>query len=360
MTKTDYIEMHKTRKNRILMQHVNDTDVQSWHTRRLLGIGGSEVAAVLGLNPYGTTPFDVWQEKTGRQHKEISNRFTLWGSILEDTVARHFAYVTGYAVAKCSRHFSLKSAPWLVGNVDRLITIDGVRSAVLECKTASAYSDSKFNKSAAWYADGEFFDDNAGGITSETDIPINYYLQCQHYMLVTGYHKCFLAVLIGGNDYRIFVVPFNESVSKFIYSKCSEFWCQNVLSDVPPEPKSSDYIKTFFQKENSVIVANDYVSALIATMKVNNDKIAELEHDNDLIKDEIVKYIATNEQLLDADGNKIATFKAQNRSEIDFDSMTESEKKICTSYDEIIKKHTIKKQSEKRTLRFSSAKKKDK
>lgn len=354
MTKTDYIEMHKTRKNRILMQHVNDTDVQSWHTRRLLGIGGSEVAAVLGLNPYGTTPFDVWQEKTGRQHKEISNRFTLWGSILEDTVARHFADVTGYSVAKCSRHFSLKSAPWLVGNVDRLITIDGVRSAVLECKTASAYSDSKFNKSAAWYVDGEFFDENAGGITSETDIPINYYLQCQHYMLVTGYHKCFLAVLIGGNDYRIFVVPFNESVSKFIYSKCSEFWCNNVLLDVAPKPIANDFIKTLFQKDDSVIIANDDVTQLVSRIKSNKKTIEDLNAENNEIKAKIIEYVGSNDQLLSADGTKIATFRAQNETVFNIDAMTAAERE---TYDNLVQKYTFKQKSDKRTFRFSSTRK---
>lgn len=354
MTKIDFIEKHKSRKNEILTKHINDNTVEAWHTRRLLGIGGSEVAAVLGLNPYGTTPFDVWQEKTGRKIKNISNRYTLWGTILEDTVARHFADVTGFGVAKSSRHYSLKSAPWLVGNVDRLITIDGIRSAVLECKTATAFAESKFNKSAAWYADGEFFDDNKNGIQCETDIPINYYLQCQHYMLVTGYHKCFLAVLIGGNDYRIFVVPFNESVSKFIYSKCSEFWCNNVLLDVAPKPIANDFIKTLFQKDDSVIIANDDVTQLVSRIKSNKKTIEDLNAENDEIKAKIIEYVGSNDQLLSADGTKIATFRAQNETVFNIDAMTAAERE---TYDNLVQKYTFKQKSDKRTFRFSSTKK---
>ena len=221
---SSYITKHNARKNALLANHAGESEADAWHTRRLLGIGGSEVAAVLGLDVLGNkTPFDVWRKKTGQDSSSFSNRFTEWGHILEDVVARHFADVTGFAVAKCNKHFSMKSAPWMVGNIDRLIIINGVKSGVLECKTTAFYNDKKFNKDAAWFVNGEFFDENKSGITDKNDIPLNYYLQCQHYMLVTGLHMCYLAVLIGGNDYRIFAVPFSETDAKFIYNGISVF-----------------------------------------------------------------------------------------------------------------------------------------
>ena len=353
MDKSD-IELHEKRKLQIMMQHVNDDENAVWHTRRLLGIGGSEVSAVLGLDSFGKTPFDVWMNKTGRKTDRFSNRFTKWGTILEDTVARHFADLTGFSVARSNKHYSLESAPWLVGNVDRLVTINGSRSAVLECKTASAYSDSKFNKSAAWYSDEQFHDENMIGIQSETDVPLNYYFQCQHYMLVTGIHKCFLAALIGGNDFRIFVIPFNETVAKLIYSKCSEFWCQNVLKDVAPQPTSNDFIKSYFE-EKSVIIANQDVSMLIAKYKDLKKSIDNLENEQDEIKKKIIEFIGVNDELLDADGNKVATFRASSRSSLNIDAMSETERK---TYEQLVAKYTIKKLDENRTLRFSSAKKK--
>ena len=321
---------HEKRKLQIMMQHVNDDESEVWHTRRLLGIGGSEVSAVLGLDSFGKTPFDVWMNKTGRKTDRFSNRFTKWGTILEDTVARHFAELTGFSVTRSNKHYSLESAPWLVGNVDRLVTINGSRSAVLECKTASAYSDSKFNKSAAWYSDEQFHDENMIGIQSETDVPLNYYFQCQHYMLVTGIHKCFLAALIGGNDFRIFVIPFNETVAKLIYSKC-------------------------YFEEKSVIIANQDVSMLIAKYKDLKKSIDNLETEQDEIKKKIIEFIGVNDELLDADGNKVATFRASSRSSLNVDAMSETERK---TYEQLIAKYTIKKLDENRTLRFSSAKKK--
>ena len=39
---------------------------EQWHLRRRLGIGGSEIGTILGLNKY-QTPFDLWLIKTGRK-----------------------------------------------------------------------------------------------------------------------------------------------------------------------------------------------------------------------------------------------------------------------------------------------------
>ena len=62
-----------------------------------------------------------------------------------------------------------------------------------------------------------------------------------------------------------------------------------------------------------------------------------------------------NDELLDADGNKVATFRASSRSSLNVDAMSEAERK---TYEQLVAKYTIKKLDENRTLRFSSAKKK--
>ena len=38
---------------------------KDWHNARHKGIGGSDVASILGLNPYKTN-VELWREKTGR------------------------------------------------------------------------------------------------------------------------------------------------------------------------------------------------------------------------------------------------------------------------------------------------------
>lgn len=347
---TSYIEKHRARKASILAAHSADTDAEAWHTRRLLGIGGSEVAAVLNLDALGhKTPLDIWRKKNGLDASNISNRFTLWGHKLEKTVADHFAEVTGMPVAVCTRHFSMKSAPWMVGNIDRAIMRDGKKWGVLECKTTAAWNDQKFNAEAAWYADGVFNPANESGITSKTDIPINYYLQCQHYMLVTGLHMCYLAVLIGGNDYRIFAIPFNESDVKFIYSRCSEFWCRNVLDNKQPEPTENDYIKSFLQTDAEIVADASAMESVRLYLAINA-QIKELDEQKENVKKNIINAFGINSSMVLPNGAKVGTLKFTNRSIVDVDAMTPDEREI---YNNLIAKYTIKKPSEARTLRIT-------
>lgn len=348
---SSYLDKHKTRKNAILALHAGESETNAWYTRRLLGVGGSEVASVLNLDMLGhKTPFDVWRKKTGQDNSNFSNRFTLWGHILEDIVARHFSDVTGFGVAKCNKHFSMKSAPWMVGNIDRAIIMDGKKCGVLECKTSSAYNDHKFNLDAAWYANDEFFDENKHGITDKSDIPLNYYLQCQHYMMVTGFHMCYLAVLIGGNDYRIFNVPFNETDAKYIYAGCSEFWCHNVLDGIPPEPTSADYVKTFFQNDEKTAVADSETLEIVRAYNDINAQISALDKQKDELKSKLITAIGSAASLVLPNGQKLATLKASNRSTVDVDAMDEQERQI---YNELVSAYTVKKLSESRTLRVT-------
>ena len=47
---------------------------QEWLQERKKGIGGSDAAAIIGLNPYMTN-VDLWEIKTGRKEQEdISNK----------------------------------------------------------------------------------------------------------------------------------------------------------------------------------------------------------------------------------------------------------------------------------------------
>ena len=42
---------------------------EDWLEERKKGIGGSDAATILGLNPYKTS-IDLWEEKTGRKDAE--------------------------------------------------------------------------------------------------------------------------------------------------------------------------------------------------------------------------------------------------------------------------------------------------
>ena len=66
----------------------------TWLEARRGSLGGSDAAAVLGLNPYAS-PYSVWAEKTGRVPDKPDNEAMRLGRDLEDYVAARWQEETG-------------------------------------------------------------------------------------------------------------------------------------------------------------------------------------------------------------------------------------------------------------------------
>ena len=61
-----------------------------WLELRSHGIGGSDVAAIMGLSPW-RTPYQVWADKVLGIREDISGKPAVeWGTILEPVVGEHY------------------------------------------------------------------------------------------------------------------------------------------------------------------------------------------------------------------------------------------------------------------------------
>ena len=65
--------------------------------RRREGISASEMAAIVGLDPY-RSPIDVFLDKTGRAAPFAGNERTHWGNLLEDPIRNDYATRRGLLV----------------------------------------------------------------------------------------------------------------------------------------------------------------------------------------------------------------------------------------------------------------------
>ena len=101
---------------------------------RLTGIGGSDAACVVGLNPY-KLPLQLYLEKRGElAEADLSdNAAVRWGNLLEDVVADHFAETTGKSVRRNAELLRSEQWPWMIAHIDRELVDE---DAILECKTA--------------------------------------------------------------------------------------------------------------------------------------------------------------------------------------------------------------------------------
>lgn len=347
----EYRIKHQQRCDAIDKAHTADDAEEAWHTRRSHGLGGSELGAVLGLSSY-QTPAAVWRLKTGRAEKFKGNSYTYLGHMLEDVVAKEFSKVTQMPVRVCSQHFHHKELPFLVGNVDRIIYgEDKKRKAILECKTAQVFSASKFSRDAAWYIDGEFKPSKVY-VTSIYDIPPSYYIQCQHYMLITGLHECYLAVLIVNGDFRIYCIKFSEQDAEIMMRSAADFWCHNVLDDIEPTLKASDLLSSASESGGTVIVSSDnLIHAHLAEYRAICQEEKAIKEKKDAVCETIITSIGKSTLMTDSTGNKLVSFKAGNHSNTDTEKMKAENPELVAKYEALKAKYTTKIPNEKRTLK---------
>ena len=209
-----------------------------WLEARKQGIGGSDMAAILGFNKYRDA-VSVWLDKRGELPPVEENEPMYWGNVLEEVVAQEFAKRTGWKVR--NNNYTLQSIeyPYLLANIDReIIGLD----AGLECKTANAF------KKNEWEGD---------------EVPTSYYIQCQHYMAVTGKSSWWIACLLGGNTFIYKEIPRNEEVIEAIIREGKVFWDMVENGTVPAvtgSESSAEVLKTMYSKSNKKTIELDDVA----------------------------------------------------------------------------------------------------
>lgn len=181
---------------------------EDWLDHRRNSIGGSDAAAVVGLNKYAS-PYSLWADKRGLLPEREDSEPMRLGRDLEDYVARRFMETTGKRVRRENNIIINPSFPFAHANVDRLVIGE---DAGLECKTTSAMNLKRFR----------------GG-----EYPANYYVQCVHYMMVTGAARWYLAVLVLGVGFYWFCIERDEDEIEALRASEEAFW-EYVKTNTPP------------------------------------------------------------------------------------------------------------------------------
>lgn len=200
-----------------------DLPREDWLAVRKRGIGSSDAAAAVGLNPY-KSQLELWLEKTGRDenlpkidpHDETSP--TYWGNLLEPIVAAHYTRRTGNKVRRINAVLQHPHPGlfWMLANIDReVIGCDEVQ--ILECKTAG------INGAKLW-RDG---------------VPEYVQLQVQHQLAVTGKQSADVAVLLGGQDLEIHHIERDEGLIGRLIQLELAFW-RYMETDTPPPADGSE------------------------------------------------------------------------------------------------------------------------
>ena len=201
---------------------------EEWKNLRHKYVGGSDAAAIVGLNPFSSA-YSLWAEKTDRVPPFEGNLTTEVGTYLEDFVAKKFEEETGKKVRRENHSILNDKYPWAIANVDRVVVGE---DAGLEIKTTSELNMKSFKN-------GEY--------------PSNYYCQCIHYLALTGKQRWYLAVLIGNKEFKWFTIERDDDEIAALMAAEEEFW-EHVKDNTPPEAdghkSTTETIKTVFAQSN--------------------------------------------------------------------------------------------------------------
>ena len=287
-----------------------DMPRDEWLELRRQGLGGSDAAAIVGLDRYRSA-FDVYADKLGLRPEIPDNEAMRQGRDLEDYVAERFCEATGKKVRRRNAILQHPEYEFMTANIDRWVVGE---NAGMEAKTTSVLNRHKFSQ-------GEF--------------PPNYYVQCMHYMAVTGADRWYLAVLVLNKSFHVFTIERDEAEIQALIAAEKDFWENHVLKQIPPTPdgseSTSELLKQMFPeaREREEVALYGHEEKIQQYLELDA-RVKELTQERDAIKQELQLALADAE-IGRAQGY-VVEWKNQTRQTLDTQKLKKEQAEIYQKY----------------------------
>jgi putative phage-type endonuclease len=264
----------------VLVGHFEPGSPQ-WHAARAHGLGGSEIAAVLGLSRF-ESPFSLWHRKAGRIPLQIENDEMEAGKLLEPVILQKFASKhPQYRLIAPAGTYRPADRPWQVANPDGLLMAVGVGLDVIP----TALIEAKF----ALYPDD-------WGQPGTDEVPPYYVAQCRWYLDVFGLDVCYIEVFIGScAEFRTYEIRRDDAHQQLLRDAGYAF-IQSLPGGAAEKRPDIDAHSATYQAikqladgviDEAVEITPDleaeYVAALRAAKAADDDKRRVTSHLLDLI-----------------------------------------------------------------------------
>lgn len=292
------------------------TDRDAWLAERRRGIGGSDVAAVLGLDPY-TTPYKLWREKTNQLDEEEKTSAAIRrGNVLEDCLGARYCLEVGPSAYERQVAHAAGLDGWRRGNQDmRARFSDGTKRAV-EFKTVNRHvfrsdwgepwSDEVPDRALCqglWYGNLDDADLIDFAVLVMPDDP-------DEVLCRTAAEVVELA------DFHIYQVQRRPKLEEELVHRCEEFWMNHVVANVAPEPTAED-LELAFPKhiDGEVCVADPELMEKLRAYQAASDAAKAATDKKKALRDELMLRAGDAEAIVAADGRTpLWTTKASKRA----------------------------------------------
>ena len=220
-----------------------------YRAQRRRTLGASEIAAVVGVNPYASM-HNVWLSKCRGVEFE-GNEATELGHELEPVILG--IYCKRYGCEVRPGTYTTGPEHWMSATPDAVRLGGGLAEAKLvgvrtywqwgACDTDEGESDA---------------------------VPLHYLAQAQWQMLVTGEPFVHVIALVG-TEFRKYTVRGNEGVQRSLVAKGRDFWERYVLTDTPPPVDASkgagEMLREIYPRSGGErVIADDALEAMAAEL----------------------------------------------------------------------------------------------
>jgi putative phage-type endonuclease len=242
------------------------TQTQASKQVRNQGVGASEVASILGLDPRRSA-YDLWALKT-EKHEETGEAETTQqqtiGNLIEPTTAAVFEQETGLKLVKPTGTYKAENGI-MFANLDRQVGV--ARRGAPNCELKST-----------GFVDG-------WGDPDTDQVPDMVMVQVHAQMICSGSDFSYVARLLGrfGFSFTKYNIPRNNDLARAIEDRVEDFWNNHVVKDIPPEHSlPSIGVVSHFNRQTGKAVPID-LGVVQAWMQARDERL-EVEKKEDQAK----------------------------------------------------------------------------
>lgn len=332
---------------------MNSTELEQLRAELKTGIGGSDVGAICGCNPW-MTEHQVFLKKLGMLETETNEAMEA-GILFEEPIGRRYAEKNNVLLWKPElvRH---PEYPFILGHMDFIV----VRSydadfpdhgnITTQHGRSERTSIRPLLKDALWGVEiktvGEWgFKSGDWGEEMTDKVPHQYLLQCQHYLMCMPELPFMdMYVCVGGNKFRTFRIKPNKKLQASLISRETAFW-QRVQDKEPPDvdgsPGAKEFLDQWFQADTELHCdctpeLDQLVSNHLTTKKLIAEQYDELEKIDQKIKKEM-----GNATLLETPDAKV-TWKDVMSRRVDTKELRKTHAKIAEKLTKVSTTRTFK------------------
>jgi putative phage-type endonuclease len=309
-----------------------DAPKEDWLAVRRDGITATDIPAILGQSKYKTA-IDVWMDKVSPSESTFDPKIgegeaALWGTVLEDAVARTWADHHNLVVRRigiiCHEKFT-----WAMASLDRLVRGCPDGMCALEVKTRSTYVADEWEK----------------GVPSDVKSQVEWQL------LVSGLDHIHVSALIGGQRLIAHVVYRNDVDLDGLLTKAQLVWDAVLLGQAPELPAemwTDNYLEQLHPVREGSVEIDPETHGLLTAYEMACDLIKQHEQTKAAIKTQLAGALGEYETAL-WDGTPVYTYKQSSRKSINAKALNELHPNVASD-DRIWSETTS------RTLRIVSTK----